>query len=163
MKYFTNVKTLEELRKEYKNLLKKFHPDNQNGSEEICKEINIEYDIVLERIKNGFTYENTSENYSSKFNNMFKDIISKIININADIEIIGSWIWVTGNTFPYKDLLKTLGFKWCNNKKAWTFHELPSTNRKKMSMEKIRSIYGSETVKIYDATKKQNSKKLAMA
>ena len=33
-KYFINVNTLEELRKQYKELLKKFHPDN-GGSEEI--------------------------------------------------------------------------------------------------------------------------------
>ena len=33
-KYFKDVNTLEELRKQYKNLLKKYHPDN-GGSEEI--------------------------------------------------------------------------------------------------------------------------------
>ena len=32
MKYFNNVNTLEELRKQYKELLKKYHPDNPNGS-----------------------------------------------------------------------------------------------------------------------------------
>ena len=35
--YFKNVQTLEELRKQYKVLLKKYHPDNGNGSEEIFK------------------------------------------------------------------------------------------------------------------------------
>ena len=42
--YFKNVQTLEELRKQYKVLLKKYHPDNGNGSEEITKAINIEYE-----------------------------------------------------------------------------------------------------------------------
>ncbi len=32
MKYFTNVNTLEQLRRQYKELLKKYHPDNANGS-----------------------------------------------------------------------------------------------------------------------------------
>ena len=36
-KYFKDVNTLEELRKQYKELLKKYHPDNGNGSEEIFK------------------------------------------------------------------------------------------------------------------------------
>lgn len=36
MKYFTNCKTLEELRKEYKKLVKKNHPD-MGGSEEEMK------------------------------------------------------------------------------------------------------------------------------
>ena len=37
--YFNNPKTLEELRKQYKNLLKKYHPDNVGGSEEATKDI----------------------------------------------------------------------------------------------------------------------------
>ena len=40
MTYFKNVNTLEELRKQYKELLKKFHPDNPNGSTEATQEIN---------------------------------------------------------------------------------------------------------------------------
>lgn len=31
-KYFSNVGTLEELRKPYRDLLKKHHPDNADGS-----------------------------------------------------------------------------------------------------------------------------------
>lgn len=36
MKYFTNCETLEELRKEYKRLVKENHPDN-GGSEDAIK------------------------------------------------------------------------------------------------------------------------------
>lgn len=43
-KYFSNVQTLEELRKQYRDLLKRFHPDNANGSTEATQEINAEYD-----------------------------------------------------------------------------------------------------------------------
>lgn len=45
-KYFINVNTLEELRKQYKELLKKYHPDN-GGSEEITKAVNAEYDKLF--------------------------------------------------------------------------------------------------------------------
>ena len=43
MAYFKNVNTLEELRKQYKELLKQYHPDNANGSTEATQEINAEY------------------------------------------------------------------------------------------------------------------------
>lgn len=43
MKYFENIKNLEELRKEYKKLVKKNHPD-MGGSEEEMKIINVEYE-----------------------------------------------------------------------------------------------------------------------
>lgn len=46
MKYFTNCETLEELRKEYKRLVKENHPDN-GGSEDAIKIINVEYETAL--------------------------------------------------------------------------------------------------------------------
>ena len=33
--YFAGVKTIEELRQKYRELLKKYHPDNEGGSVEI--------------------------------------------------------------------------------------------------------------------------------
>lgn len=52
MKYFKNVETLEELRKQYKDLLKKYHPDNPQGSTEATQEINAEYDSLFNLLKN---------------------------------------------------------------------------------------------------------------
>jgi len=36
-KYFKNINTLEELRRQYRNLLMMYHPDNANGND-ISKE-----------------------------------------------------------------------------------------------------------------------------
>ena len=47
MTYFKNVETLEELRKQYKQLLKQYHPDNPNGSTEATQQINAEYDKLF--------------------------------------------------------------------------------------------------------------------
>ena len=49
MTYFRNVNTLEELRKQYKELLKQYHPDN-GGSVEIMQEINSEYDRLFKAL-----------------------------------------------------------------------------------------------------------------
>lgn len=43
MKWFANVRTVEELRKQYRQLMKKHHPD-VGGSTEDAKQINAEYD-----------------------------------------------------------------------------------------------------------------------
>ena len=51
MRYFKNVETLEELRKQYKELLKKYHPDNPNGSTEATQEVNVEYDNLFKVLK----------------------------------------------------------------------------------------------------------------
>ena len=50
MKWFAEVKTVEELRKRYRQLLKQYHLDNQGGSVEITKEINTEYDVVFAKL-----------------------------------------------------------------------------------------------------------------
>ncbi len=41
-RYFKSVESLEQLRKQYRDLLKKFHPDN-GGSEEISAQNMIGY------------------------------------------------------------------------------------------------------------------------
>ena len=47
-KYFKDVNTLEELGKQYRDLLKKYHPDNENGSVDVTQEINTEYDRLFD-------------------------------------------------------------------------------------------------------------------
>ena len=50
-RYFNNPETLEELRKQYKELLKKYHPDN-GGSEDAAKAFHCEYEELFKVLKN---------------------------------------------------------------------------------------------------------------
>lgn len=148
MKWFTNVKTVEELRKQYRELLKRYHPDNTNGSVEITQEINAEYDFIFAHLSN----ENTSNYHSNDYdkdeeNKAFKEVIQQIININADIEIIGIWIWVHGG-YEYRELLKSIGFKYAPKKKCWCWHfgEYHRYHKTEVSLDDIRMKYGSQQV-----------------
>ncbi|MCI9176703.1 MAG: hypothetical protein HFH49_17625 [Lachnospiraceae bacterium] len=49
-KYFNNINTLEESRKQYKELLKLHHSDN-GGNLEIMQEINDKYDKFFKDLK----------------------------------------------------------------------------------------------------------------
>lgn len=164
MKYFNNVSTLEMLRKQYKELLKKYHPDNINGSTEATQEINAEYDKLFRELKD--KHENTADNttntnkseYSQNMYNWendkaLREVLEKIINFEGiEIEIARQWIWVSGNTYNYKKELKEIGFKWASQKKQWYFHTdtFRKRSRKSLSMEDIRSYYGS--TKVYTNT-----------
>ena len=91
MRYFKNVETLEELRKQYRDLLKKYHPDN-GGSEEITKDINTEYEQLFKVLKNrherkkadsngndsGTTYNSTKWNFQE--DEKLRDILSTSVN-----------------------------------------------------------------------------------
>ncbi|MBC5678663.1 J domain-containing protein [Anaerostipes sp. NSJ-7] len=147
-KYFAGVKTIEELRQKYRELLKKYHPDNEGGSVEITQEINAEYDslfVILSEEKSA-NEETPKYDYQAE-NDAFKEILNKIIHINADIEIIGSWIWVHGG-YEYKELLKSVGFKYASKKKCWCWHygDYVRYHDKEITLDEIRQKYGSKKV-----------------
>ena len=145
-KYFTGVKTVEELRKKYRRLLKKYHPDNENGSVEVTQEINAEYDLVFSILSK--EEHSDSQTYTQEENEQFKAILNAIIGYNITIEVIGSWIWCF-NCYAYKDQLKSLGFTWCCKKKAWVFHdgEYHRHHKKEIPLNDIRAKYGSQTIR----------------
>lgn len=145
--YFEDVRTLEELRKEYRRLVKENHPDN-GGSEETIKTINIEYERLFKVLEMN-DMEQTENKYNMEFDEQFRDIINKIINFDISIEICGMWIWVSGNTFECKTELKMFGFRWASKKKMWYWHN-PEEQLKgygKTTMSDIRMKYGSQIVK----------------
>lgn len=159
MTYFKNVNTLEELRKQYKELLKVYHPDN-GGNVSDMQEINTEYDRLFKALKDKHekAADNKENNANTDFNNMkydfsedqkLREMLNKIIGFNGiEIEIIGQWIWVSGNTYKYKKELKEYGFKWASQKKMWHFHTdtFRKLSRKILSMEDIRNYYGSTKI-----------------
>lgn len=146
MKWFKNVTTVEELRKEYRRLLKLYHPDNENGSVEVTQEINAEYDLVFSILSEKEHADGQS--YTQEENEQFKAIMKAIIGYNITIEIIGSWIWCF-DCYQYKDQLKTLGFTWCSKKKAWVWHngQYRRHHKREIPLNDIRTKYGSQTVK----------------
>ena len=149
MKYFNNPKTLEELKKQYRELAMKHHPD-KGGSNEAMKAINAEYDELFpklkdtHRTKDGETY--TARQASTETADQFKDLISQLMRMDdIVIEIIGCFVWVTGDTKPHKEQLKALGFKWHSKKSAWFLapEDYRKRSRKDYSLEHIRSMYGT--------------------
>lgn len=152
MKWFNNPKTLEELKKQYKALAMKHHPD-KGGNTDDMKSINAEYDALFDRLKNiratatGKTYENRTE--TTETPEEFKNIINKLIHLdNIKIEIIGNWLWIIGATYEHKATLKALKFRWSRSKQAWYYHtaDYKKTSNKTFTLNQIRDLYGSETI-----------------
>ncbi len=159
MTYFKNVNTLEELRKQYKKLLKQYHPDNANGSTEATQEINAEYDKLFKVLKDRHENKQTSTDgakvdfnkkyYDFSEDKALRDMLNKIIGFNGvTIEIIGNWIWCF-DSFGFRKELKELDFKYAGQKKAWYWHSeaFRKKGRKALSMDDIRNYYGSTEVK----------------
>lgn len=152
LKWFNNPKTLEELKKEYKKLAIKHHPDC-GGNTKDMQEINAEYDKLFVILKNkrataeGKTYETTEEVKETP--EEFKNIISELIKLQGiGIEICGSWIWVTGNTYNSREQLKGLKFRFSKKKTAWYYHneDYKKKSKKTFSLDEIRELFGSEKI-----------------
>lgn len=153
MKWFSDCKTIEALKRKYYALASKYHPDH-GGDTEVMKEINSEFSEMSKILKNKHEKVNdnsTEKEYERKedFNaEKFMDIIQKIIRFNGiKIEICGSWLWVSGNTYPYRENLKDIGFRYSSPKKAWYYAEnLLYKTRGKKTLKQIRNEYGSYTI-----------------
>ena len=148
MKWFNNVTTIEELRKQYRELLRKYHPDNEHGDTKMTQEINAEYDLVFADLSKKTQAEHHSYTHNAnEENKAFKEVLNSIIHINADIEIIGSWLWVHGG-YEYRELLKSTGFKYAPKKKCWCWHygDYNRYHKKEISLDEIRMKYGSQSV-----------------
>lgn len=156
--YFKEVNTLEELRRQYKELLKQHHPDN-GGNVADMQSINAEYDKLFKMLKD--RHENSQAANNDKkdndYNNMkydfeedekLREMLNKIINFSGiTIEIIGNWLWCF-DSYGYRKELKELGFKYARNKKAWYFHTEAFRKRshRTLSMQDIRDYYGSTEI-----------------
>ncbi|EHV0179159.1 J domain-containing protein [Enterococcus faecalis] len=153
MKFIKDVTTLEELKRVYKKLALKYHPD-MGGTDKEMAQINNEYEALFNQLKN--THKNKEGVYYQKETTEtpqeWQAIIHKLLTLkmeNVSIEVIGAFLWVSGNTKPYKEELKALNMKWSNNKKSWYLapYGYKKRSKKKYDMTDIRNMYGSQVVK----------------
>ena len=146
-----NAQTLEELKREYKTLIMKYHPDRTNGTTEIeMQEINSEFDALHEILPatnaQGNTYQPKADvrGVPAKYR---AAVWAALKCEGVSVELCGSWIWATGDTKRHKDNLKAAGYQWSHNKAAWYWHEAgyKKQSRKTWSLEDIRTRFGSQS------------------
>lgn len=159
MVYFKNVKSVQELKKQYRNLVMHYHPDlNKEDTTNIMQEINSEYNIIFDKVKNFFVNSNGTIYEKENTENVedFKNIINKIVTFkDCKIEIIGNWVWVSGNTKYYKEILKSLKFNWINNKQAWAYHQEKyfKKTKKIYTLEELRKSFTTVNVENQETEK----------
>ena len=151
MKFFSECRTLDELKAAYRKAAMKYHPD-RGGDTETMQKVNAEYEAMFERLKRE---QNTraAQDATGKTKATtetaadFIEIISKLLSMDGLIvELCGRWLWISGNTMRHKEALKAAGCKWASKKKMWSWHYLEDgafRSRKPISMDAIRFKYGS--------------------
>ena len=123
--YLKSAKTLQQLKALYFKIAKTLHPDH-GGSTEQMQSLNNEYDY-LKTILHNEENTNNSEQKTYKENSYsmdaFRNIIDDLLRHNSiTIEIIGSWLWISGSgTYNIKDeiLKEKYSCKWSKTQKKW--------------------------------------------
>jgi len=149
MKFFDGCNTQEEVKARYRKLAMEHHPD-KGGSEEVMKEINKEYEFICAKIIKGENLNQEETEERVKDNEMYREILEKLMALEGIvIELVGLWVWVTGNTYPLRKTLKEIGLSFAPLKKAWYYRAeyLKALRSSNMTLDEIRAKHGSETVK----------------
>ena len=160
---FSNCQTLEEAKGLYKALARENHPD-VGGDLRTMQEINAEYADFLQNFAKGEarTRQTSAHAENRKSAADFHDLdqvgeqirtmIEFALNLEGvEIELMGLWVWLTGNTKAHKDTFKAWNeahaekWKWSPKKTAWYFAGVPTFNHKETTLEEIRNAYGSQT------------------
>lgn len=147
MKYFEGLHTLAEIKTEFKRLVKIHHPD-VGGDTATMQEINRQYTEAVEWIaKHGEGREKAEA--SSEVPEEYAAAVATVVNLGGvTVELVGSWVWVTGNTYIYRDVIKAAGYRWANKKRAWYWHPADQgCNRGgKKTLQQIKDKYGCERI-----------------
>ena len=130
----------------YRKACSQYHPDRNPAGLEMMKVINSAWSALSDYVEGSVSVEEESElNLSEEMN----DALNAIIGLGLEIEICGTWIWVSGDTRTHKEALKLGGYKWAPKKMLW--HWRPegskSWSKGKYSMDEIRSAHGSVNIK----------------
>lgn len=147
MKYFDTFNSINELKRQFRNLSLEYHPD-RGGNEATFKEMINEYRELLEQALKG-QFEQERVDAEMDIDEMMREVIDQIIHLEGiTLEIIGSWLWVTGETYPVRQVLKDAGLKFAGKKKAWYWksYKYRKKSKKHYSMDDLRNSFNSQTL-----------------
>jgi len=150
------INDIDELKKEYFKLAKKYHPD-AGGTNEQFQTLQNEYDKHLKTLLSGSKLSSEQQANEIELDKALRDAANALAGLaGIDIELSGKWLWVTGNTYPIRTELKAAGFLFASTKKAWFYKGTESKGRGKMSLEEIKTKYGATKIQPKDTGKKLN-------
>lgn len=134
---------LEELKKAYRKLAKKYHPDHFGGDGSKFIELQETFEKLFTKLKNS---DNDAWKHASQTPSEFMQLINKLMEFpNLEVEQIGGWLYVTGSgTYNAKEQLKALKFWWSSKHKAWVYSGEQGKTQRRATKVNPRQIYGSE-------------------
>jgi len=142
----------QQVKQAYKSQAKKYHPDINPTGETMMQALNAAHERLLDC---EFPIESMyKQGVNHDLSAIYSDTIAKLQDLPASIivELKGAWLWVSGDTKPFKETLKEVGCRWHSKKKQWYFYDYKqprfrSFSRGAMTSEEITERYGSKHIR----------------
>ena len=139
---------LNDVKQVYRKLASANHPD-KGGSNETMQLINTAFSELCKYFELNATLDiNQEAETNHSFDFSFLDTLKTLHGVV--IEICGYWVWLSGDTYPHKETISNLGFKFSGAKKSWYWSPTIDTSKYKRgskSMKNIRQEFGSQIIK----------------
>ena len=126
--WFAGCIKVAEIKALFRELAMQWHPD-RGGDLRTMQEINAQYQEALKAKHLSETFDETGEKRTYYYNECTEreiiDVVSQLVALNIptiNIEIIGLYVWVTGDTKPVKDRIKTVMIN--NDSHTMRFHSV---------------------------------------
>ena len=96
----------------------------------------------------------TSEEATSDQEKDLQELMDKIVQLKQiegiTIDLMGSWLWIGGDTKPNREALKAAGCRWAPKKGLWYWHTVKETThykrRKTYTIKEIEDKYGKQAI-----------------
>ncbi|WP_017299775.1 J domain-containing protein [Nodosilinea nodulosa] len=161
-KYFFGATTVEEIKARYRRLAMDLHPD-RGGDAEAMKVLNREYHEALRRC-HGTTAQKTAgggeEEHTYYYNEAVEQaVIDKLAELlglslpNIRVMLVGTWIWIDGETKPVRDSLKSHGLRWHNKRGKWYWHA--GSHRYRQSLGDFNELAAKYGYREFESNKRQ--------
>lgn len=111
--------TEKEIKTAYKKLALKYHPDRNPLGAELMKAVNTAFDFLIANIDKINQFQSPDENARYNYGEELENVLNVLSGLSGVIyEVIGNWVWISGETREHKEALKALGCKWASKKNS---------------------------------------------
>ncbi|HGD3352651.1 TPA: J domain-containing protein [Proteus mirabilis] len=139
--------TEQDIKTAYKKAALKYHPDRNPLGAELMKAINAAFDFLMNNLENINKFQSNDKSKHYNFTEELEEILLTLSGLTGIVyEVIGNWVWISGETKEHKEILNKIGCKWATKKKLWFYRpeeHKSRRNRKEHSIDEIRAMYGT--------------------
>ena len=155
---FRHCKTVAEVKQLYRQLAKQHHPDI-GGDTATMQMVNAAYEKALKHLDGQTTQDAEGKEHTYYYNEeLERRVMAKIHTLlslrmaGVEINMVGTWLWINGDTKPHKELLKAESCFWHKTRGMWYWRD-PSQQTNMRSRGDFADLAAKYGLKKYENEK----------